>query len=251
MKKTLLCCLLMISGIINISAQQTKVRSYLEIYNFDTKTHQVIKELPYLIEAPNWTPDGKWLVVNKDGKLYKTAPDGSTDLILIDTKDINQCNNDHVISADGKWIALSSNDPANKGWNSYVYTVPFEGGEPKKITPIGPSYLHGISPDGKMIAYCAFRGPDNEQDVYVMPVKGGKEVRLTDAPGLDDGPEYSMDGKYYLHLCKGSASYERYSKACVQAIEFAYLYSAEADRLLHLREHGECLIEEQALKKLK
>ena len=62
---------------------------------------------------------------------------------------------------------------------------------------------------------------------------------------------YSMDGKYYLHLCKGSASYERYSKACVQAIEFAYLYSAEADRLLHLREHGECLIEEQALKKLK
>ena len=196
MKKTLLCCLLMISGIINISAQLTKVRSYLEIYNFDTKTHQVIKELPYLIEAPNWTPDGKWLVVNKEGKLYKTAPDGSTDLILIDTKDINQCNNDHVISADGKWIALSSNDPANRGWNSYVYTVPFEGGEPKKITPTGPSYLHGISPDGKMIAYCAFRGPDNEQDVYVMPVKGGKEVRLTDAPGLDDGPEYSMDGKY-------------------------------------------------------
>ena len=196
MKKTLLCCLLMISGIINISAQQTKVRSYLEIYSFDTKTHQVIKELPYLIEAPNWTPDGKWLVVNKDGKLYKTAPDGSTDLLLIDTRTINQCNNDHVISADGKWIALSSNDPANKGWNSYVYTVPFEGGEPKKITPIGPSYLHGISPDGKMIAYCAFRGPDNEQDVYVMPVKGGKEVRLTDAPGLDDGPEYSMDGKY-------------------------------------------------------
>jgi dipeptidyl aminopeptidase/acylaminoacyl peptidase len=34
-----------------------------------------------------------------------------------------------------------------------------------------------------------------EQDIYVMPVKGGKEIRLTDAPGLDDGPEYSLDGK--------------------------------------------------------
>ncbi len=101
-----------------------------------------------------------------------------------------------MISADGKWIALSSNDPSVKDWKSYVFTVPFEGGEPKKITPVGPSYLHGISPDGKMIAYCAFRGPENEADVYAMPVKGGKEVRLTDAPGLDDGPEYSMDGKH-------------------------------------------------------
>ena len=63
----------MISGFLNISAQQPKVRSYLEIYDFDTKSHQVIKELPYLIEAPNWTPDGRWLVVNKEGKLYKTA----------------------------------------------------------------------------------------------------------------------------------------------------------------------------------
>ena len=29
-----------------------------------------------------------------------------------------------------------------------------------------------------------------------MSVKGGKEIRMTDAPGVDDGPEYSRDGKY-------------------------------------------------------
>lgn len=185
------------AGAIGAFAQQSsQVISYLEIYDLETETHQVIKEFPYLIEAPNWTPDGKWLVVNKEGRLYKISPDGSGDLVEINTGTINQCNNDHVISADGKWIALSSNDPAQKGWSSYVYKVPFEGGEPEKITPVGPSYLHGISPDGKMIAYCAFRGPENEADVYAMPVKGGKEVRLTDAPGLDDGPEYSMDGKH-------------------------------------------------------
>lgn len=185
------------AGAIGAFAQQSsQVISYLEIYDLETGTHQVIKEFPYLIEAPNWTPDGKWLVVNKEGRLYKISPDGSGDLVEINTGTINQCNNDHVISADGKWIALSSNDPSVKDWKSYVFTVPFEGGEPKKITPVGPSYLHGISPDGKMIAYCAFRGPENEADVYAMPVKGGKEVRLTDAPGLDDGPEYSMDGKH-------------------------------------------------------
>jgi len=171
--------------------------SYLEIYDVPTRTHKVIKSFPYVIEAPNWTPDGRWLVINKEGRLYKLAPDGSTDLIEIPTGDITQCNNDHVITADGKWIGLSSNDPANKrSYNSFVYLVPFEGGNPQRITPDGPSYLHGISPDGKMAAYCAFRGPQMEQDVYVMPIRGGKEIRLTDAPGLDDGPEYSPDGKY-------------------------------------------------------
>lgn len=195
--RTLLASALALAAVAGVHAQNPlRVVSYLEIYDIETDTHHVVKEFPFLIEAPNWTPDGKWLVVNKEGRLYKIAPDGSTDLVEINTGTIDQCNNDHVISADGKWIALSSSDPTEKGWNSYVYTVPFEGGEPKKITPVGPSYLHGISPDGKKLAYCAFRGPDNEQDVYVMPVRGGKEVRLTDAPGLDDGPEYSMDGKY-------------------------------------------------------
>ena len=196
--RTLICNILAFMGATAAMAQNSSgVVSYLEIYDLETRTHHVVKELPYLIEAPNWTPDGQWLVVNKHGKLYKVAPDGSTDLIEINTGAVNQCNNDHVISADGKWIALSSNDPENKkGYTSYVYAVPFEGGEPRKITPDGPSYLHGISPDGKMIAYCAFRDPDNGADVYAMPVKGGKEIRLTDAPGLDDGPEYSMDGKY-------------------------------------------------------
>ena len=182
---------------LTIPIMAQKVHSYLEIYDLGTRTHKVVKEFPFLVEAPNWSPDGKWLVMNKDGKLWKMAADGSTDLIEIPSGDITQCNNDHVITVDGKWIGFSSNDPANKGgYSSFVYLMPFEGGKPRKITPEGPSYLHGISPNGKMVAYCAFRGPENEQDVWAMPLNGGKEVRLTDAPGLDDGPEYSPDGKH-------------------------------------------------------
>ena len=198
MKNKVLVCLALLSGLaVQALAQHPNPSiSYLEIYDVESRTHRVIKEFPFVIEAPNWTPDGKWLVVNRGGKLYKIAPDGSTDLQEINTGSIVGCNNDHVITVDGKWIGISSNDPANRQYSSYVYIVPFEGGEPRKLTPLGPSYLHGISPDGKTVAYCAFRGPDQEQDVWVMPVKGGKETRLTDAPGLDDGPEYSRDGKY-------------------------------------------------------
>jgi len=57
-----------------------------------------------------------------------------------------------------------------------------------------PSYWHGWSPDGKTLAFCGER--NNEFDVYSIPVEGGEETRLTTAPGLDDGPEYSPDGKY-------------------------------------------------------
>ena len=59
---------------------------------------------------------------------------------------------------------------------------------------MAPSYLHGWSPDGKELAYCAAR--NGNFDVYVIPVEGGEERRLTTAEGLDDGPEYSPDGQY-------------------------------------------------------
>ena len=189
--------LLAMATLSSASAQNARhTYSYLEIFDIETGTHRVVKEFPYVVEAPNWTPDGKWLIVNKGGRLYKISPDGSTDLQEIDTGTVTRCNNDHVVTADGRWIGLSSNDPANPGdHNSYVFVVPFEGGQPRRITPLGPSYLHGISPNGKLAAYCAFRGPQREADVYVMPLKGGSEKRLTDAPGLDDGPEFSPDGK--------------------------------------------------------
>lgn len=62
---------------------------------------------------------------------------------------------------------------------------------------------------------------------------------------------YVMNSEYYLYIQKGGAAYERYGRACIQAMEFGYLYTAERDQILHLKEHGECLIAEQALKKLR
>jgi Tol biopolymer transport system component len=68
------------------------------------------------------------------------------------------------------------------------------GGIPKLVTEKGPSYLHGWSPDGKRLAYCAERG--GQYDIYTISVDGGEETQLTNLPGLDDGPEYSHDGKH-------------------------------------------------------
>jgi Tol biopolymer transport system component len=164
----------------------------LEILDVTTGERSIVKEFPYLIEAPNWTPDGQWLVYNSGGQLYKLSPTEPGEPRPIDTGFARQCNNDHVVSADGRHIAISHSP--TEGGGSRVYTLPFEGGVPRLVTAMAPSYLHGISPDKQWLAYCAERKGDF--DIYVLPFEGGVERRLTDSPGLDDGPEYSPDGQY-------------------------------------------------------
>jgi Tol biopolymer transport system component len=74
-----------------------------------------------------------------------------------------------------------------------VYTLPVGGGTPQQITPTGPSYLHGWSPDGKFLLFTGER--NKEFDIYRVPSGGGPEERLTTAKGLDDGSEYTPDGR--------------------------------------------------------
>lgn len=139
-------------------------------------------------EAPNWSRDGKQFLVNCDGGIF-TVPVNGGELQRLPTGAVDRNNNDHGLSFDGRWLALSSGGGEN---GSRIYVVPATGGEPRLVTPTGPSYWHGWSPDGRTLAYCARRG--GHFDVYTIPVGGGAEQRLTTADGLDDGPEYTPDG---------------------------------------------------------
>lgn len=192
MKRILNSALCLLFGLTSLQAQNPQVTSVLEIMDITTGKRTVLKEFSYLIEAPNWTIDGKWLIYNSKGKLYKISPTSPGEPIEINTGYATRCNNDHVLSFDGKQIAISHG--TKEDGRSRIYTLPIEGGTPALITPLAPSYLHGWSPDGKQLAYCADRNGD--YDVYVIPAEGGEEVRLTTAEGLDDGPEYSPCGKY-------------------------------------------------------
>lgn len=62
---------------------------------------------------------------------------------------------------------------------------------------------------------------------------------------------YEMENQYYLCLYKGSAAYERFSRSCIQAMEFGRLHTAEKEFGRILQEHGKCLISEKALQKLR
>lgn len=165
--------------------------SILEIYNIEKGTREIIYEFDYLIEAPNWSKDGKYLIYNSKGRIYKFEL-ASKKITEIFSDYVNNCNNDHVLSPDGDRIAVSH--ATKEDGKSRIYILSLDGGVPELITPIAPSYLHGWSPDGRTLAYCAER--NGEYDIYTIPAEGGEEKRLTFAADLNDGPEYAPDGNF-------------------------------------------------------
>jgi TolB protein len=166
--------------------------SNLEIMDVETGHRMVVLQALNSIQAPNWTPDGKYLIYNSEGLLYRFEIDSGKGEV-INTGFATSNNNDHVLSFDGKMIGIS-NHVADEANRSIVFTMPAGGGTPERITPEGPSYLHGWSPDGKFLTYTGER--DGEFDIYRISLRNKEETRLTDAAGLDDGSEYSPDGRY-------------------------------------------------------
>ena len=172
------------------SSAKPVLYSSLETQSIASTDRRVAYLTPARIEAPNWLRDGKTLLFNGGGRLL-TVPATGGEPQVVDTGFAIRCNNDHGVSPDGTLLAIS--DQSQGARQSLIYTLPVGGGTPRQVTPVGPSYWHGWSPDGKTLAYCARR--DGEFDIYTIPVEGGTETRLTTAKGLDDGPEYSPDGK--------------------------------------------------------
>ena len=180
----------LVTGIVQTAARQT-LQSTLETIQISSTDRRVVRAAAEHFEAPNWTPDGKSLIYNGGGLLYRIPVEGGTPA-AIDTGMVNRANNDHGLSPDGRTLAIS--DQSQDPHQSVIYTVPVEGGTPTKITEGYPSYWHGWSPDGKTLAFCGQR--DGKFGIFTVPAAGGQETRLTTAVGLDDGPDYSPDGRY-------------------------------------------------------
>src|SRR5258706_2777286 len=173
----------------------------LETVPIRSKDRRAVYNTTNHIEAPKWSKDGRSLIFNASGHLYRIPVEGGIPE-WIDTGSAVKCNNDHGLSPDGRLLALSDQTRTGK---SMIYTVAVTGGAPRQITPLGPSYWHGWSPDGKTLAFCAER--NGEFDVYTTDADGnGQEKRLTTAKGLDDGPDYTPDGKYIYFNSERSGS---------------------------------------------
>jgi TolB protein len=169
----------------------TAVRSSLETIVVASTDRRSVYHTDEHIEAPNWTPKGDALYFNGGGRIYRLPLTSGAKPELIDTAFAVKCNNDHGLSPDGTQLVISDQTTDGK---SRIYLLPATGGTPTEVTPLAPSYWHGWSPDGATLAYCAQR--DGKFGIFTIPAVGGTETRLTTAEGLDDGPDYTADGKW-------------------------------------------------------
>ncbi|MCU1477550.1 MAG: hypothetical protein JWQ64_2243 [Subtercola sp.] len=177
-------------------AHEPGQHSELRIYDLERGSDSLLLHAgDAVIEAPNWSTDGRWLIVNRDGLLYRVAVDGDAILQLIETGSLADSNNDHALSADGRFIYSSSK-------NGHLYEIPFEGGVARQVTDEADGllkrYLHGVSPDGKHLAFIGAQQTDAgvTYNVFTAAVAGGAVRELTHSPKQHDGAEYSPDGRW-------------------------------------------------------
>ncbi len=151
-----------------------------------------------LFEEPNWHPDGRWIVVNGDGVLYRVDVDSPSGLDEIRASGLPELNNDHLISPDGRWFYVSAND-----W--HLYHLPWEGGEAERVTtPKAPArvfrhFLHGVSPDGNTLVYVGTEDLHGDEwgrrALWLLDLSSGDERLLGDGYSVADGPDFSPDGR--------------------------------------------------------
>jgi len=172
-------------------------RAQLLTLDVDSGATELVHESSeLLLEAPNWSADGRWLVVNGHGRLFRVRPAPGSEPEEVPLGGVPPINNDHVLSPDGRTAFVSADD-------GHLWAVPLEGGAPRRITnDRGPDfvhYLHGVSADGAALAYIGLvRHGDGgvSTNVWTIPSAGGADVQITDDAFPDDGSEFSPDGRW-------------------------------------------------------
>ncbi len=102
---------------------------------------------------------------------------------------------DPRISPDGSRVAfvLVSASRDRKGYDSGLYLVSAEGGEPRRLTAGPRDVAPRWSPDGRFIAF--LRTADDTPQIYLLPLEGGEARALTSLKKGAGQPAWSPDGR--------------------------------------------------------
>ena len=144
---------------------QKHLRSRLFIYDMRDGSSHLVYTADSIWEAPNWSPDGTYLISNSGGGIYKLVlnQDGTAQPQRLAIPAEYRCNNDKAISPDGKKLGFSASLAPYKG--SQVFLADADGTSIKLMAEESPSYFHGWSPDSKTLAFVAQRNGSSQYDM--------------------------------------------------------------------------------------
>lgn len=158
---------------------------------------------------PVVSPDGRWLVFCSERR-------GNPDLYVVDLKrggephlliGADSMQDQAAFSPDGKFIAFVSTFSGN----AEIYLLPFRPSktlsmaEARNLTNSSAgNFRPAFSPDGRKLAFTSDRDlpvnaispiiRERSGDIYVLDLASKNLRRLTDAPGWDGSPAWSVDG---------------------------------------------------------
>jgi TolB protein len=157
----------------------------------DTSARLLYTSESVLLEAPNWAPDGKGLLLNGDGLLWRLDLDATLTQMVMEG--LPPINNDHVIDAPAGLVYLSAND-------GHIYRAPIGVGAAQRVTddPTRYHFLHGVSPDGQTLAFVEIPVGDftGRGRLALISSHGGHVSYPSAGTKHLDGPEYSPDGDW-------------------------------------------------------
>ena len=152
------------------------------------------------IEKGSCTPDGKWVVYNGiagsgQGKIFKLAVDGGQSVELAHGTAFSP-----LVSPDGKTIAYGKVEGQGESTRSRLVIQRLDDGAIKENVDLNVTNEWSQlawTPDSKHLTIVHNTTP-SVQNLYMIPLKGGKEVQLThfdSEPGVLLAYAWSQDGK--------------------------------------------------------
>lgn len=216
-------------------------RTVVSIIEVDGTMQDVLDSRDLLLEAPNWTLDGRSLVLNGAGRLWRLDLDSSR-LSEIALAGVPAINNDHVLDPDGEHVFVSAED-------GNIYRAPLAGGPCKRITPDDGllHFLHGVSPDGHEIAFIGIEQPAGTTwgpgAVYTRTLDEEISRRLTIGTAREDGSEYSPDGKWIYFNTERFDGHAQIARMRTDGSDVQQLtFDESVNWFPHLAPTGECAV---------
>ncbi len=166
---------------------------------------QQLTKQPGAASHPAWSPDGRQIAFRRShegkGSLRIVPALGGTELVLVDDLPGLPYNLESFSvswSADGKQLAFPYQKSPQGPRRICLFSIA-DREDPKELTapPPGAPFGDGgpaFSPDGKWLAFLRTTGPAIH-DLYLVPVTGGEETRLTTDQRRISGCAWTPDSR--------------------------------------------------------